>query len=87
MIWSKDRKPTNPFGNCLNKKEKRQIVEFINSAYDENVPGPVKFIVKRKVKKIQDFDLDSVPEPLRRCTIEELLLILKDAYEKDQLDL
>ena len=71
----------------MNKKEKQQIVEFINSAYDENVPGPVKFIVKRKVKKIQDFDLDSVPEPLRRCTIEELLLILKDAYEKDQLDL
>ena len=87
MIYPKDRKPTTPFVTCLNKKEKRQIVEFINSAYDENVPGPVKFIVKRKVKKIQDFDLDSVPEPLRRCTIEELLLILKDAYEKDQLDL
>ena len=71
----------------MNKKEKQQIVDFINSVYDENIPGPVKFIVKRKVKKIQDFELDSIPEPLRNCTIEELLLILKDAYEKDQLDL
>ena len=71
----------------LNKKEKKQIIDFINSAYDENIPGPVKFIVKRKVKKIQDFDLDSLPEQLRNCTVEELLLILKDAYEKDQLDL
>ena len=71
----------------MNKKEKQQIVDFINSVYDENIPGPVKFIVTRKVKKIQDFELDSIPEPLRNCTIEELLLILKDAYEKDQLDL
>ena len=71
----------------MNKKEKQAIIDFINSSYDGNVPGPVKFIVKRKVKKIQDFDLDSIPNPLRNCTVEELLLILKDAYEKDQLDL
>ena len=87
MIQSKDKKTINHLVTCLNKKEKKQIIDFINSAYDENVPGPVKFIVKRKVKKIGDFDLDSIPEPLRNCTMEELLLILKDAYEKDQLDL
>ena len=87
MIWSKDKKPTKFFVLYLNKKEKQQVVDYINSAYDENVPGPVKFIVKRKVKKIQDFDLESIPKPLRNCTIEELLLILKEAYEKDQLDL
>ena len=87
MIQSKDKKPTLYIIICLNKKEKKQIIDFINSAYDENIPGPVKFIVKRKVKKIQDFDLDSIPESLRNCTVEELLLILKDAYEKDQLDL
>ena len=73
--------------NLLNKKEKKQIIDFINSAYDENIPGPVKFIVKRKVKKIQDFDLETIPESFRNCTVEELLLILKEAYEKDQLQL
>ena len=71
----------------MNKKEKKQIIDFINSAYDENIPGPVKFIVKRKVKKIPDFDLETIPESFRNCTVEELLLILKEAYEKDQLQL
>ena len=71
----------------MNKKEKKQIIDFINSAYDENIPGPVKFIVKRKVKKIQEFDLETIPESFRNCTVEELLLILKEAYEKDQLQL
>ena len=71
----------------MNKNQQQQIINFINSSYDENIPGPVKFIVKRKVKTIQDFDLDTIPESLRNCTVEELLLILKDAYENDQLDL
>ena len=71
----------------MNKKEKKQIIDFINSAYNENIPGPVKFIVKRKVNKIQDFDLETIPQLMRNCTVEELLLILKEAYEKDQLQL
>ena len=87
IIWTKDKKHTHHFVICLNKKQKQQIINFINSSYDENIPGPVKFIVKRKVKDIQDFDLDTIPESLRNCTVEELLLILKDAYENDQLDL
>ena len=87
IIWTKDKKHTPHFVIYLNKKQKQQIIEFINSSYEENIPGPVKFIVKRKVKTIQDFDLDTIPESLRNCTVEELLLILKDAYENDQLDL
>ena len=87
IIWTKDKKHTHHFVICLNKKQKQQIINFINSSYDENITGPVKFIVKRKVGKIHDFDLESIPKPLRNCTVEELLLILKDAYENDQLDL
>ena len=69
----------------MNKKETKEILDFINEKYDENIPGPVKFIVKRKIKKIEYFDLNDFPEPLRKCTVEELLLILKEAYEKKQL--
>ena len=71
----------------LNKKEIKEVIDYINFSYDENVPGPVKFIVRRKVKKIQGFDLDSLPEQLRKCTVEELLLLLKEAYEKKKLNL
>ena len=71
----------------MNKKETKEIINFINSSYDKNIPGPVKFIVKRKVKKIENFDLDDLPDSIRKCTVEELLLLLKEAYEKKQLDL
>ena len=63
----------------------QEIIDFINTRYDEEVPGPVKFVVKRKAKKIERLDLNDFPESFRKCAIEELILILKDAYSKKLL--
>ena len=63
----------------------QEIVDFINTKYDEEIPGPVKFVVKRKAKKIERLDLNDFPESFRKCTVEELILILKDAYSKKLL--
>ena len=69
----------------MNENEVKQIIDFINTKYDQDVPGPVKFVVKRKAKKIEKLNLDELPESFRKCTLEELILILKDAHEKKLL--
>ena len=52
---------------------------------NEEIPGPVKFVLKRKAKKIEKLDLNDFPESFRKCTIEELILILKEAPKKKLL--
>lgn len=69
----------------MNNEQTKEIIDFINTKYEKEVPGPVKFVVKRKTKKIEKLDLDDFPESFRKCTIEELILILKDAHEKKLL--
>ena len=69
------------------KQEKiDKIIDFINEKYDEEIPRPIKFIIKRKAKKIENLNLHDFPEDFRKCTIEELILILKDAYNKKLLN-
>jgi hypothetical protein len=69
----------------MNENDVQEIIDFVNLRYDDEVPGPVKFVIKRKAKKIEKLDPNDFPEPLRKCTIEEFILILKDAYSKKQL--
>lgn len=71
----------------LNDDKTQEIIDFINTKYDQEVPGPVKFVVKRKAKKIEKLDLNDFPDSFRKCTVEELILILKDAHEKNLLKL
>ncbi|AFS80272.1 hypothetical protein NKOR_01830 [Candidatus Nitrosopumilus koreensis AR1] len=69
----------------MNEDDVQEIVDFVNFRYADEVPGPVKFVVKRKAKKIEKLDPNDFPESLRKCTIEEFIMILKDAYSKKQL--
>lgn len=69
----------------MNEDDVQEIIGFINSRYADEVPGPVKFVVKRKAKNIERLDPNDFPEPFRKCTIEELIMILKDAYSKKQI--
>jgi len=69
----------------LDDKQIQEIIDFVNTKYDTEVPRPVKFVVKRKAKKIEKLDLNDFPESFRKCTIEELILILKDAHDKKLL--
>ncbi|MDH3311773.1 MAG: hypothetical protein OEM28_01335 [Nitrosopumilus sp.] len=69
----------------MNDNSTQEIIDFINIMYHEQVPGPVKFVVKRKAKKIEKLSLDDFPKSFRSCTVEELILILKDAHDKKLL--
>ena len=69
----------------MDNEKTQEIIDFINMKYDKEVPGPVKFVVKRKAKKIKTLEPNDFPESFRKCTIEELILILKDAHDKNLL--
>ncbi|AJW70813.1 hypothetical protein [Nitrosopumilus adriaticus] len=70
----------------MDEKSTCEIIDFINAIYREQIPGPVKFVVKRKAKKIEKLNLDDLPESFRTCTVEELFKILKEAHEKKLLN-
>lgn len=69
----------------MNNTEKQEIVDWINKRYDEEVPNPIKFVVRRKAKKIEKLDIEEFPDSVRKCTFEELLEILQDAYKNKKL--
>ncbi|QLH02451.1 hypothetical protein C5F47_02170 [Nitrosopumilus cobalaminigenes] len=64
-----------------------EIIQHINSKYDENVPRLVKMLVRKKIGSLQSFDVESVPESLRNCTVEELIGIVKDGLDSGKLEL
>ena len=69
----------------MEKFEIDEIIDFINKRYNEEVPGPVKFVVRRKAKKIEKLVLKDFPESLRKCTFEEFLVIIQTAYKENKL--
>ena len=71
----------------MDDEEKQKIVDFINQKYDKNVPRAIKFLVRRQANKMAKLELNELPESFRMCSIEELILILKDAYGKKTLKL
>ncbi len=69
----------------MNAAEKKEIIDWVNKRYDEEVPNPVKFIVRRKAKRIEKLDIEEFPDSVRKCTFEEFLAILQDAYKNKKL--
>ena len=43
----------------LNNDKTQEIIDFINAKYEKEIPLPVKFVVKRKTKKIRELLLCS----------------------------
>lgn len=64
-----------------------EILNHINEKYEENVPRIVKMLVKKKIGSLQSFDQNSLPESLRKCTVEELIIIVKQGLDSGKLSL
>ncbi len=71
----------------MNEEEISQIINYVNKKYSENIPRPVRFIVRKKAKMIETFDTQEMPKSLRDCTVEEYVQIIKDALKKGSLKL
>ena len=69
----------------MKKKEVDEILEHISQKFEDDVPGIMKMLVRKKIGKFKSFDVESLPEPLRTCTVEELLDIVKKGLESGKL--
>lgn len=69
----------------MKKKEVDEILEHISQKFEDDVPGIVKMLVRKKIGKFQSFDVGTLPEPLRTCTVEELLDIVKKGLDSGKL--
>ncbi|NIP62941.1 MAG: hypothetical protein GWN01_17490 [Nitrosopumilaceae archaeon] len=71
----------------MDKEQKSEIIDFINKKYQEEVPRPFKFIIRKKANKIQKLRIEDFPKSYLDCTMKDFILILKEALEKDKLKL
>ena len=69
----------------MKKKEIDEILDHISQKFEDDVPGIIKMLVRKKIGKFQSFDVKSLPESLRTCTVEELLDIVKKGLESGKL--
>ena len=71
----------------MEESEIKEIIEYVNKKYSENVPRPVRFVVRKKAKMMEKFDPSEMPASLRKCTIEEYVQIVKNALHDGSLKL
>lgn len=69
----------------MDEKQADEILEYISQRYQENVPRAIRALAKGKIKKIEKFQVDDLPENLRKCTVEELLEIVKTGMAQGKL--
>ena len=71
----------------MKNEEIKEIIEYVNKKYSENVPRPVRFVVRKKVKMMEKFDPSEMPPSLRKCSIEQYIDIFKNALKDGSLKL
>ena len=71
----------------MNHEEINEIIAYVNQKYSENVPRPVRFVVRKKTKMIEKFDSSEMPASLRNCSVEEYIQIVKNALRDGSLKL
>ena len=71
----------------MDQKETDEILNHIKQKFDEEVPGIVKMVVRKKIGRFQAFETETLPESLRNCTLENLVNIVQEALESGKLKL
>lgn len=66
----------------MDDKEIMEILDYVIRKYSENVPRPVRFLVRKKSKMIEKFTAEEMPEPLRNTTVEQFISILQDGLKQ-----
>ncbi|MCV0430658.1 hypothetical protein [Nitrosopumilus sp.] len=71
----------------MNQKEIDEILNHISQKFNDDLPGIVKMLVRKKIGKFQSFQAESLPDSLRTCSVEELINIVQEALESGKLKL
>ena len=69
----------------MKKKEVDEILEHIGQKFEDDMPGIVKMLVRKKIGKFQSFDAESLPESLKTITVKELIDIVQKGLESGKL--
>ena len=69
----------------MDENEVNEIINFFNQKFNEQ-NMIVKEIIKTQTGKIDTFQLEDLPASFRKCTIEQLITILKDARRQRRLN-
>ena len=69
----------------MEQSEIDEIIDYVNTKYQENVPRAVRFVVRKKVKMIEKFEVEEMPSSLRTCTVEQYIAIIKDGLKQGNL--
>ena len=62
-----------------------EILDHINTKFGENVPNLIKMMIRKKIGNFQSFEVESLPDSLRTCTVEELISIVKHGLDTKKL--
>ena len=72
----------------MEQKDVDEILNHIKLKFDEEVPGIVKMVVRKKmISRFQAFDAKTMPESLRNCTVGDLIDIVQEGIESGRLKL
>lgn len=69
----------------MNQSEIDETIEYISKKYEENVPRALRLMVRKKAKMIEKFEIEEMPKSLRDCTVEEYIMIIKNAIQQGTL--
>ena len=69
----------------MKQNEIDEILDHIHTKVAEDVPSLVKMIVRKKMGSFQSFDVESLPDSLRNCSVEELISIVKQGLDTGKL--
>jgi|DEB0MinimDraft_3_1074331.scaffolds.fasta_scaffold592637_1 hypothetical protein len=65
----------------MKKNEIDEILEHLTQKFEDDVPSLAKMLVRKKIGKFKSFDSDTLPEPLKACTVKELIDIVQEGLE------
>ena len=71
----------------MDHEEINEIIAYVNQKYNEIIPRPVRFVVRKKAKMIEKFDSSEMPDSVSNCTVEEYIQIVKNALRDGSLKL
>jgi len=72
----------------MDQKEIEEILNHIKQKFDDEVPGIVKIMVRKKmISRFREYDAHTMPESMRNCSVENLIDIIQEGIESGKLKL
>lgn len=72
----------------MDQKEIDEILNYIKQKFDDEVPGIVKMVIRKKmISRFREYDAHTLPESMRNCSVENLIDIIQQGIESGKLKL